>query len=383
MDKTISFRKAVKKDALDILRLFYEVYLGKYPDPMFSDFNACEMMLESTDHFVFVAEMDRELVATVHFQYDEKNLFAKAGAAVVKEKIRGHNTTQKLLKHGIEFLEDNTRGLELVYVTTRTINKAAQILTEKLGFKKLGIFPNVHKTVDYETHALGAYFNQKAFDKRFKDFELHPKLKKLADIALTECGEKPLLSISTWNEKVYNAPLPPLELIEATHFAQYQFNDQSKKECLDFAFFPFLRPNALITSPDQSIQIFFNINSQDKHCVVIGLKIDRTIGVDTLLLKMCSMLRDVGVRYIEMISRSHRLNIIDKIIRAKFVPCGYIPGFQLENEIRYDYTVFSRSFEVLDFSNLALTGTYAKYLKEYMRLWEEIAFSDELKTKES
>ena len=65
------------------------------------------------------------------------------------------------------------------------------------------------------------------------------------------------------------------------------------------------------------------------------------------------------------------MNILNKVLKAKFIPCGYLPAFQLEGEKRYDYVVFSRSFEILDFNNLELTGENQKYLRNYIGLWEQ------------
>lgn len=373
MNKTINLSIAHKNDALPILRLFAEVYRGKYPNPLFSQFDLLEEIIESDSHYIFIAKSEDRLLACVHFQYDKKNLFAKAGSAIVVEDQRGKSLTENLLRFGIEFLSRHKEGLKLVYATTRTVHKAAQVLTEKMGFKKLGIFPNVHKTDEYETHTLVCYYLKDAFDHRYMDFKIHPKLKRTADIALNECGLALLEEARDWEEKIYQGELPELELINAAKFVSHQYQKEHSSESLDLAFFPFVTPNAMITSPDLAIQVFLNINSQDKHCVITGLKIDRSASVDDLLLKVCKILREEGVRYIEMISRAHRLNIIDKILRAKFIPSGYLPAFQLDSDKRYDYVIFSRSFEVLDFSETQLTGVSALFLSEYIKLWEELA----------
>ncbi len=151
-----------------------------------------------------------------------------------------------------------------------------------------------------------------------------------------------------------------------------------KKE-IDLAFFPFHTPNLLITGPRQNIEVFAYVNEVDKHCVITGCKIDREVSFTDLFLAVNSILRDRGIRYIEIILRANRLNIIDKILKAKFLPCGYVPAFQLEGGKRYDYVVFSRSFEVLDFNNLELTGSSAQYLKNYITSWEKTFLGNHFK----
>jgi len=140
---------------------------------------------------------------------------------------------------------------------------------------------------------------------------------------------------------------------------------------VDLAFFPFQKPTILITSPGQSIEVFAAVNDIDKSCVITGCKIDREISFQDLFLKVASILRGLGIRYIEVIIRANRLNIIDKIIGAKFIPCGYVPAFQLEDEKRYDYVVLTRSFEILDFNNIEMLDDGKKYLENYIGLWEE------------
>ena len=177
-----------------------------------------------------------------------------------------------------------------------------------------------------------------------------------------------------WKRKIYDGEVPSLELINAAQFVKYRFNNQVKGECIDFAFYPFATPNVLITSPDSSIELFLSVNELDKSCAIIGCKVDRKVSLTKLFLKVANMLRDQGVRYVEMIVRANRHNIIDKVIQSRFIPCGYVPGLQrTEDNTRFDYVVLSRSFEILDFNNLELTGVNELYLKEYVKTWEEIA----------
>ena len=53
-----------------------------------------------------------------------------------------------------------------------------------------------------------------------------------------------------------------------------------------------------------------------------------------------------------------------------------MPGFQKEGDSRYDYVVFSRSFEILDFENLSFKGINKKYVDEYIKAWSNIAFGN-------
>lgn len=378
----IIYRLAKPEDIAAILNLYYEVYTGSYPDSMFSNFKSLEAAISSRANFIFVATYEYKVIACLLFKYDSNNLLGKAGAAIVASEYRGYNITQKLINHGITYLQKNTVGLELLYATTRTVHKAAQLLTQQMGFKKLGIFPNVHKTHEYETHALTGIYLSNSIDKRYTNFEQHPKVFEIFNIVKNECSLPSMQRAEDWNKKEYNGDVSKLEFISAPSFVGYRFEKQIKGECIDFAFYPFLEPNVLITSPDSRIELFLNINELDKSCAIIGCKIDREVSLTKLFLKVCSMLRDQGVRYIEMIVRANRLNIIEKVIQSKFIPSGYVPALQkTEDNIRFDYVVLSRSFEILDFNNLELTGVNELYLKEYIKAWEEIALGNKFLSK--
>jgi len=366
-------REARPDDIANIINLYYSAYEGAYPDKRFTQYPLLQKTIESSNCYIFVATKDEQLVSSILFQYDDINLLSKAGAAVVSPECRGNNLTQSLIKFGIEFLNKNTQGIEVLYITTRTVNRAAQVLTQKLGFKKLGIFPNVHKTTEYETHALAAYYSENAFEKRYVDFNQHPRVKPFFDIVKKECELPEQKFAESWNQKNYEGKVPKLEVIEAPEFVKYRISKLKEENEIDLGFFPFHEPSHLITSPDQNIEVFAYISDVDKYCVITGVKIDREVSFNDLFLKISNILRDRGVRYIEMIIRANRLNIIEKIMNSKFIPCGYFPAFQLDEGKRFDYVVFSRSFEIFDFNNLELTGVNQNFLQEYVKMWEEIS----------
>jgi hypothetical protein len=361
-------RSATSKDIGDIINLYNTAYQGTYPDPMFSNYGLLKSEIEAKNKKIYVSINieTNEVVACIEFNYDPDNLIAKAGSAVVSVSAQGNNLTKVLIIK-------NTNGLDLLYITTRTVHKVAQHLTTKIGFKILGVFPNAHKTTHYETHILAGLYFQNALTKRHKDFEQHPRIKPVFDVVKKECDLSEQKENTHWNEKVIDGEVPILEIINAVEFVKARYKKRKDFHDIDLGFFPFHGPNAMISSPDGSIEVFVSINQIDKHCVITGVKIDRVISFTKLFLKVSNMLRDLGVRYIEMIVRANRLNIIDKVIKAKFIPCGYVPAFQLENGVRYDYAVFSRSFEVLDFNNIEIVGVGEKLLKEYVSTWSEIS----------
>jgi hypothetical protein len=89
-------------------------------------------------------------------------------------------------------------------------------------------------------------------------------------------------------------------------------------------------------------------------------------------------LRNAGARYIEVIVRADRPKILESIMRAKFIPCGFFPAFQMVNDKRHDFVVFSRSFEIFDFQNVKLKGLNQVYLEEYFKAWKRMSLNPKL-----
>ena len=152
----MNLQLATEEDIFQISQLYFDVYQGTYPDPLMKDFGLIRQFIQSEAGFWFVTKDNGKIIASVLTAYDKENLIAKAFGAVVRNEYRQRGIMEELLAFGINYLREKTGGVDVIYSTTRTVNEAAQTLTEKLGFKKLGIFPNAHRTNEYETHCLAA-----------------------------------------------------------------------------------------------------------------------------------------------------------------------------------------------------------------------------------
>lgn len=372
-------RLATEADIFQISQLYFDVYQGTYPDPLMKDFALIKRFINSEAGFWFITKDETgEIIASVLAAYDQENLIAKAFGAVVKTDARGHGIMENLLGWGIKYLIEKTPGVDVIYSTTRTVNEAAQTLTEKLGFKKLGIFPNAHRTSEYETHCLTAIIREEALEKRYTNYKLHHSLESLYKIVDSEVGLGSLETVVPENPtKVLMSP-GEIEVLQSQKFINYRYNHLKAEKQLEFEFFPFHQPNLMIISPDQSIELFCHLSPVDGYCVIIGGKMPGNMNFTELFLLSNRLLRDAGARYIEVILRADRPKILESIIKAKFIPCGFFPAFQLVNGKRYDFLVFSRSFEVFDFQNVKLKGLNQVYLEEYFKAWKSIALNPKL-----
>jgi RimJ/RimL family protein N-acetyltransferase len=371
---------ATEDDIFQISKLYYDVYQGTYPDPLMKDFILISNFIKSEAGFWFVSkDQTGHVIGSVLASYDQENLIAKAFGAVVRTEYRGLGIMEDLLAYGIKYLREHTvAGVDVIYSTTRTVNEAAQTLTEKLGFKKLGIFPNAHKTNDYETHCLAAIVYPSAIEKRKTNYKIHHEIESLYRIVQAEVPLEPLESIiPEAPSKILEAP-GDLEVVESPKFVSYRYNFLKREKLLEFEFFPFHQPNLVIISPDQEIELFCHLSHVDGYCVIVGGKMPGKTNFSELFLKANRLLRDAGARYIEVIVRADKPKILESILKAKFIPCGFFPAFQLIDGMRHDFVVFSRSFEVFDFQNVRLKGLNQVYLEEYFKTWKKMSLNPKL-----
>ncbi len=375
----MKFELATENDIFQISQLYFDVYQGTYPDPLMKDFNLIRNFIKSEMGFWFIArDVDGTVRGSVLAAYDQENLIAKAFGAVVRVEHRGQGLMEDLLSFGIQYLREKTPGVDVIYSTTRTVNEAAQTLTEKLGFKKLGIFPNAHRTNEYETHCLAAIIYPSALEKRNTNYKIHHEMASLYSIVSEEVPLPPLESIiPELPTKVLISP-PELEVVKSPKFVSYRYSYLKQEKKLEFEFFPFHQPNLVIISPDQSVELFCHLSAVDGYCVVVGGKMPGTMNFTELFLEANKLLRDAGARYIEVIVRADRPKIVESIARAKFIPCGFFPALQLIGNKRHDFLVFSRSFEIFDFQNVKLKGLNQVYLEEYYKAWKRMSLNPKL-----
>jgi RimJ/RimL family protein N-acetyltransferase len=371
---------ASEQDIFQISQLYFDVYQGTYPDPLMKDFNLIRQFIKSESGYWFVTKDQNEIIASVLAAYDFDNKIAKAFGAVVRNEYRGQGIMEELLQYGIDFLRERTPGVDVIYSTTRTVNEAAQTLTEKLGFKKLGIFPNAHRTSDYETHCLAAIVYPSAIEKRHSNYKIHHELESLYSVVRKEVGMGIAELESIVPEKPSKELFAPgeLEVVKSPRFVSYRYNFLKSEKKLEFEFFPFHQPNLVIMSPDQSIELFCHLSSVDGYCVIVGGKMPANQDFSQLFLQSNRLLRDAGARYIEVIVRADRPKILESILKAKFIPCGFFPAFQMIGDKRYDFVVFSRSFEIFDFQNVKLKGLNQVYLEEYFKAWKRMSLNPKL-----
>jgi GNAT superfamily N-acetyltransferase len=140
----VLFRRARREDLPSIVRMLAEDDLGsrrerfEVPLPV-SYYEAFEQVGNNPNHELIVAELDGEVVGTLHLMFlpsisFQGGLRAQVESVRVEGKVRGRGIGSGMMKWTIE--RAWARGAHLVQLTTHRSREDAHRFYERLGFTK-------------------------------------------------------------------------------------------------------------------------------------------------------------------------------------------------------------------------------------------------------
>lgn len=360
----------------DIIKLYNDVYKGKYTLAEVTDPVIVEEKINDPNFFWILAIINNKLVGSLIFGIDPVNKVGKTYAAAILEEYRGHGLMKMMTRHGVKLLTQKTRTCDVIYATARTISYAPQIILKSLGFLSMGIFPNARKVGTLETHSLEVFFGPHALKYRRPKPKLLPEI---IDFYKIICEQ---LEIDEEEGVVYDKlePTDPkkrgnkidFDLNENTKEIFEKFNYYQDKDAMYRIYFPFGEPNMLFTAKDGTADVFVNFNRLDGNAVIIGFRFTGK-NLQNTLMWFCETAKQYGMRYIELLVNAHIPQMQRIALDIKFLPCAYFPSMQMNHDgEREDFLIFSRSFENLDFTNMHLVETNQKFLDAFMKCWYEM-----------
>ncbi len=364
----ISIRQALPSDIHNIRHLYLDVYEGNYPLTIITDVKKTGAALNDPKVLWLVAEAEDKIVGSIIFRKDSSQLIGHTFGAVVDPAFRGNNLTMKMMELGLDKYVG--KEVDLIYATTRTLLPMPQILTERLGFVKLGVFPNVRRVKQSETHCLAAKYSLRCLEKRRTKPVLHRDLMGLYRLVQNQMG---LEDADYEDVKLQQMDEEPLnfEVINAPNFIYNRYRELEGRKELATTFYPFEIPNLLLCSKDLKNEVYIYHSKRDLHCAVIAEKLEKGVGYSRLLSSIAASLEEIGIRYIEILVNAYEPRLQAEVLLAGFLPSAYIPAMTLVNGKRLDYLVFTRTFEMLDFYKISLRGLYVDFLKEFLILWKK------------
>ena len=323
----------------------------------------------------------------------------------------------------LDYFEENFPEIEVMYTTTTSLSLQQQQAALDAGFRILGIFPNLLGKDRSQINGLTAYFFPHVFPgRRPKAISLHPSVFPFFKIAARElgieyiddvqCGGLPTAapsigapSVGAPSIEVTNAELPTarvptvtitaqekiteqtekylketpeqittLEMIRAPEFVLERFRSKLVRSSQLIDFFPFYRPNCLVTTPHQDAEFFVYVNEKEQFAAVIGEHLTKPYHMVEAYLKLLEVLKIHGISYVEMINDAADLVGTDCMLRAGFAPCAYFPAFKRHGRLRRDYVVLGKSFEYICQPALQLQSVVLEYYREYSKHEARIYF---------
>lgn len=140
----VAFRLARREDLPSIVRMLAEDDLGsqreRFEEPLLlSYYEAFEQIGNDPNHELIVAELDGEVVGTLHLMFlpsisFQGGLRAQVESVRVDGKVRGQGIGSAMMKWAVE--KARARGAHLVQLTTHRSREDAHRFYERLGFTK-------------------------------------------------------------------------------------------------------------------------------------------------------------------------------------------------------------------------------------------------------
>lgn len=356
--RTVYLRRATPEDGPAIFALYDDVYQGAYTLDIVNKEETRQEALANPNCYWLINECQGRIVGSIIFDVDPEHRNGKVYALVIHPDFRRHELAFMSLSHGVHALLHRDRVLDVIYATNRTSSIGPSKLLRKLGFMSLGIFPNVHRLADYETHGLAAIFHPSAFEGRKRLPSLIPEVEGFYRIIRNTFHLEPA-------EIVPERDVPRLRIVRGDAVAVAHHAARETGE-LTFNFFPFHRPNFLFQSEDGSVKAFVHYEGKDGHGVMVGLRCPQG-DLKNALVGVFETARRVGIDYLEILVDAYEPEMQRAALQAQFLPCGYFPAMELKEGARRDYLVFARSTLPLNFSNVQMTPRDRQFLDVYLQ----------------
>lgn len=374
--KKILFRDARLTDAPAIRELFEKIYKGKYPLEFGTNIEILKAEIGDPEHhlwLVAVDEKERVLAGAMLFICDPKNRMAKAGGGVVLPEYRHYGLGSNMLKKGVRYLTKGADLVDVIYGTSRTVSEGPSKMVAEAGFHKMGFFPNAVQIEELEHLNLDVYLAPKALKSRRQGPYLYPPFYEIYKIARRQ------LKLDRGHLVTERGPLTlsknklSLSVIKDSKKTIQLFDLYKEQRRISNSFFPFHKPNWLLSSEDGGTDVFIWYGGVGKQASILGFRTDRIDIHDLLDATACALQRS-GASYVELLVDAYDYMVQRDAYAAKYIPSAYFPAMRLAaaDGRRDDYFVVSRTFQIIDFTSSYVMPENLPYLKAYMRFYNQL-----------
>ncbi|MDD5089397.1 MAG: hypothetical protein PHQ23_00610 [Candidatus Wallbacteria bacterium] len=362
-DDEFIIARARKRDIKEIQALYDEVYEGKFTLPEIIQRRKMEKIMYRDDHLwvVAIAEADKRICASYIFALDLEKKIGKLYAAVVHPDFRGKDLMVNMIKTTKKFLEKSRIYLDTVYATFRTVSLAPRKVLSDLGFKSLGIFPNVHRVDEEETHGLQAWFSEESMKIRRSPPFLLPEMEPVYDVIREQLGLEEAVICEEQRERELK-----FNEIHQGESVKRLLKASRDKHDMYFDFFPLHEPSACFECTHEKVRAFIYIEPKDGHSCITAIQAPKKAELTRILKGVIMTGASMRMDYIELLVSAYDIQQQKAALDSGFLPCAYYPAFDMADGERLDYIVCAYSSRDINFSNVKLFETDRQFIDAYL-----------------
>ncbi|WP_044557231.1 GNAT family N-acetyltransferase [Halobacteriovorax marinus] len=364
-------------DVNELLSLYLSVYGEDYPLDIGTKRSVMEEALnhpEENHWYVMRCTDSNQIIVSGIIQIERENLIGKLSGVAVHDEYRKHGLATGFIGHVVNEVLKEKKLVNSIYATARTISHSSQTMLMKNGFIPLGFFPNCRRIKTYETLALLAIFADGVLEKRKVPTVVPESVEPFYSLVEKEItgndahfDTAPCLIKRDHQFKDLTCKEGEFEFIFAKNFVEKRF-DETFKEDRESVFYPFHRPNLLISNMEEGIEIFAAFSKKDHYCVIITAN-KSIISLGEKINKMLFAMKEIGIYYVETMVRSDRREPICFLTENNFLPSAVYPAMRFEEGVGQDYILLARTMVPLDFSELSIHKSFKPYLDQYAKQW--------------
>ncbi len=343
--------KAKASDVQGLIELYRSVYGDTYPVIYGRDPEAAlKLILSPTDYWYIIRDpKTQNPIASAIANIDEDVKIGQIIAVAVHPDFSGKGLASSLVSQLCDDVFSSAHSPRSLFATTRTVSQAPQKIFLRNKFLPMGVLPNSHFINGFESLT----FFVRHQDHIAKELHLTSPMMKLFELQLIQPSQslKPIQACE-------------LEAVENQKYIDERFG-RAFKTPYD-RYYPFHKPNLILTSISKGTEIFLNINHKDRYSALIaGTR--PWIQMKPELAGLFAALEHSGLSYVECIIPLQNKESMSTMIDFGFIPCAIYPSMMPDfNNKLSDYVILSKTFEKLSLVQAKIHNSFRPYVDHYM-----------------
>jgi GNAT superfamily N-acetyltransferase len=365
-------------DINELIGLYLTIYGKDYPLEVGTNKDVMKKHILDKDQTLWLLMRDTDsstIAASCIFELDLEYKIGKITGMTVNRSYRGRGLAKQLLGAGIDEVLHVGKKVHSLYATSRTIEVSSQKMLIANGLKPLGIFPNARKIKHYETLTLMGIFGEGVLERRSKVERVPPQMIPLYDSIGEVLGSEghpdtghacPVLK----SDSSIEVSEDDFEYIDAPMFVKKRFEETFKGD-KESIFYPFHKPNLIISSEKCNLEIFASFSKKDHYCVLITAN-NSIRDLEDQFKQLIFSMKEKGIYYIETLMRADYYEVICFLLQNKFLPSALYPAMREEDGVMHDYVLLTRTMVPLDFSETHIDDCFLPFVNQYVEQWVEM-----------